>query len=221
MHMIPAVCKKCGLVFPAFGGPVGSVISMTDCQAGCPRCGQWAHVPNGFYEILQDAIVLVQDPKFGRRDAEALVTASQALQYTDTPARTVIANVAAQNPDAASRLATWAGIGVNFAAAMATVVGVLLTHIENRSNGPLMERAVTALERHLDSAPQPEVRRPKARSLAPSTVPSPQMRPGSYEKPLIDRSVERHRQRTGAEAPKENRHARRARIAKERARARD
>lgn len=211
--MIPAICSKCGLVFPSgVGGAPGARFRIESVSASCPRCWSSAPVLDGYYEILEDAVRLVQQPDFTRETAKALALEAQKLQRNTAEAQAASGRIRKTHPAAADRFALWSSIGANFAVAMATVVSALLVHMENRANAPLMERAVEALEDFSRHQPQPDLRAHRL-SVAPTTSIRPTARPHSKEKLRVDHPKQSDCQAATPEPKLENRRIRRAKRA--------
>ncbi len=62
MTTMPAFCDSCGNIFAsryAFGGRV----RVENVNVRCPRCGSWAHVPDGIYEIVGNTIKILSAPE--------------------------------------------------------------------------------------------------------------------------------------------------------------
>jgi hypothetical protein len=61
MPAIPAICNKCGTIFPgvALRG-TGLKARFVDCKAGpCPKCGGTGRIPDGQYDIFGDTLFAI------------------------------------------------------------------------------------------------------------------------------------------------------------------
>jgi len=61
MSNIPALCKKCNILFPSFiqAGP-NVRIRVSNINQGCPNCGQPAEILSGAYETIGGILKLVK-----------------------------------------------------------------------------------------------------------------------------------------------------------------
>lgn len=206
MADIPAICGKCGLVFPS-GMAARPGMFVIDSVAGCPRCRGGANIVNGYTTIINGLVTFIASPEHSRKEKLLLIEAA-----ADVGLRKALPEDAARRLDAESReggrlLREWATLGLTFVATMATVGSFLLAYSENKGNAPLDELAVEKFEELICSEHQPDRRaawnlghiRPVARPLH------------------LDQGLKKGQAKSAsAEAPDENRKSRRARIKKER-----
>ncbi len=63
MPNLPAVCSRCGFVFGSGIAVENSVgVTLRGVSSLCPRCGGVAHVPDGIYNVLGNAIEVLATP---------------------------------------------------------------------------------------------------------------------------------------------------------------
>jgi hypothetical protein len=69
--LFPAFCPHCGLIFPSrlIGIAPGAVVQdlvLEGNKETCPRCGQWAELPDGRFTIADDTIHVLAASKLSR-----------------------------------------------------------------------------------------------------------------------------------------------------------
>jgi len=57
MPKVPAVCLRCGIIFPSGIVVSGTNDSFIGCFSRCPRCGDAAPIPSGVYSALTDSVL--------------------------------------------------------------------------------------------------------------------------------------------------------------------
>lgn len=75
---IPAFCSHCGLVFPARGiAIVGGATNLTlrGNIETCPRCGQWAELPEGTFNISDNTLEVLSASDLTRERLHGLAEA--------------------------------------------------------------------------------------------------------------------------------------------------
>jgi hypothetical protein len=96
----PAFCPHCGLIFEsrAFSfAPGVKNITFEGSRETCPRCHQWAEIPDGTFSFTEDTIEVMDAPDLTRerllRVAEIL-DAGRSGAITDDEAAQAVAEVA-------------------------------------------------------------------------------------------------------------------------------
>jgi hypothetical protein len=82
MADIPAICRTCGTFFTVrnlFGGPGSGIISFRGCSVGpCPKCGGNGDIPDGRFEMVNDAVRLIAGVG---RSPEQLIQLADILRH--------------------------------------------------------------------------------------------------------------------------------------------
>lgn len=78
MHL-PAFCPHCGNVFPSGIDAGGGTLVLIGCRSNCPRCLEWAIVPDGVYRALKEATATAREL---RHKPEALKAAGDLAKRT-------------------------------------------------------------------------------------------------------------------------------------------
>jgi hypothetical protein len=174
MHaQIPAVCDRCGEVFPsgiALGPGAGATV--IDSKSGpCPRCGDWGSIPNGAYRFAQEAERVIQP--WTPRERESL--ADELRAAVRTKERQAAEQVVRNRPDlreVAERLliprdaaAFWGLVAVLIA--LISVMGHQGGEPDIRVTEETIEKGSSQL------APSSKVSSASARSTAESKRPPP------------------------------------------------
>ena len=82
MPVVPAICDRCGAVFPSgffFGG--GASATMVGNTSGrCPRCGAMGTIPDGLYETFGDTLRIVANTPRSAASLQHLASVLRSAQ---------------------------------------------------------------------------------------------------------------------------------------------
>jgi ribosomal protein S27AE len=96
----PAFCPNCGLIFESrLLGISGNVTGLVlkDNREQCPRCGEWAELPDGTFDVVGDTIHVLTASELTRERLlrlETVLAAAQARQMGDDEAAQAVADEA-------------------------------------------------------------------------------------------------------------------------------
>ncbi len=206
MAHVPAICSKCGLIFPSpFQAIPGGTVE--DCQTDCPRCRGAAPALNGYTVIINNTVTFFLSPEYTLREKKFLIETARAAAKGEVKTSEAKRQLDNSNPESGRLFREWATLGSVFLGAMATVGMFLLAYSESRGNEPPDQPAMEVVEKFICSEPQADKR---------TGLPLSSQRP--IERPLKFQTHTEQGKANGAspKAPNENRHARRARLKKNR-----
>lgn len=105
MPSIPAVCDRCGHIFPSGFGLRGNArLTLSGVGTICPRCGANARMPDGVYEVTSDTLTRLGTVSPDR--LKILLAFARRLQHEHTTVEAVRAEIAASAPE----LQSWADV---------------------------------------------------------------------------------------------------------------
>jgi len=164
---IPAVCPACGLVFPSLVGGFGRVRIQTVRQP-CPRCGEYAHVLDGSFDLLTRTVRLIDGPDFTREIIDQMFGAIDAIKANPDNREEVIAALSVKNKAAGSVLREWLTLGLAVAGLAISGLSLLQQREESLRSNTFEERITIVSERLLsliEQNNQPESIEPPMFSL--------------------------------------------------------
>lgn len=106
MAEIPAHCRHCGAVFYIdnfIGGPSGGV-RLSGITTPCRICGRAANIADGTFNLLDNALYLIDGPPLTRLMIERLKGIAEAAKEKAADAEALLAEIADVNPDLAEAL---------------------------------------------------------------------------------------------------------------------
>ena len=103
----PAFCPKCGLIFQsrliAIEGNVQG-LTLQGNRETCPRCGAWAELPDGTFDVIGDAIRVLSASDLTRERLLRLQAILQAANEGRISEEEAEEAVAAESPEIATLL---------------------------------------------------------------------------------------------------------------------
>lgn len=135
---IPAVCGSCGHVFPSILTVHGSART-SNLATVCPKCGSHARIIDGYFDILDGLVKLVDGPGFSEETVGLLYGAARYVKKNPAHRRYAIEKVAKKNKVAAVALDRWIEIGIQFATLMILLASLLHQYKTEKGNRPFIE----------------------------------------------------------------------------------
>jgi len=104
MPDVPAICDNCGTVFPSgiFASDGATAIAFEGNRSRCPVCGEWARVPDGLFNFINDTIEVVQAPDQTVEDLQRFEAILRDLREHDASVDEVQEAIRTQVPQFAS-----------------------------------------------------------------------------------------------------------------------
>lgn len=104
MPDIPAVCGNCGTVFPSgiYVEDGATAVMFEGNRSSCPVCGEWARIPNGLFNFVNNTIEVVQGPDQTLEDLQKFDAILRDLQDRGASADEVQETIRTQAPQFAS-----------------------------------------------------------------------------------------------------------------------
>jgi hypothetical protein len=105
----PAFCPNCGLIFESrlfsIEGGGTHLVRLQGNKEGCPRCGAWAELPDGTFDVVGDTIHVLSASDLTRERLLRLQTILEAAQAGEVSDDEVAKAVAEEVPELAPLLA--------------------------------------------------------------------------------------------------------------------
>lgn len=102
MAMVPAICDRCGGIFGSegfIGGSNAKNITMVGNKVGpCPACGGMGSIPDGIYDIQDDALRVIKASGTSPDTLQSLIGLLEALKRGEASASQVVARVESEAP---------------------------------------------------------------------------------------------------------------------------
>ncbi len=83
MKGFPAHCESCDIIFEAtglVGGSAASRIKMVNNRTNCPKCGGWAELADGTFGFDDNALKLIEGPKWTKAQVRAIERAYRDMK---------------------------------------------------------------------------------------------------------------------------------------------
>ena len=99
----PAFCPSCGLIFPGAFAIEGFAhnITLEGNRERCPRCGAWAELPDGTFDVLGDTIHVLSASGLTRERLLRLKSLLEAARSGAMPDEAAVQAVVAEAPSLA------------------------------------------------------------------------------------------------------------------------
>ncbi|AMK16919.1 MULTISPECIES: hypothetical protein [Sphingobium] len=107
MAKVPAHCGHCGLQFYSenfIGGSGASGITLKGNRTNCPRCGGWANLADGIFNLHDDQLELVDGPPLTRAMMAQLRLIAEKAKLKAADAEELLAEVAEVSPELAEKI---------------------------------------------------------------------------------------------------------------------
>jgi predicted nucleic acid-binding Zn-ribbon protein len=157
MAKVPAICRKCGLVFPSFLEAFPGLVAEQNIQ-GCPRCGTTAFVLDGYTEKINGLIVFITSPDYTLRQKQTLIKTADAVARGQIASDDAVRKLETQNKEAGRILREWVILGATVVMALTAVATLVLDYHQRGGNSPLFDVAVDKFEEVLVTSPQADRR---------------------------------------------------------------
>lgn len=170
MALIPAFCDSCGTVFGAtnvIGGSARGITMMGNKVGPCPVCGGMASIPDGVYQLADDALTgITPTPEWRERlqravtiVEEARARGAEAEEVRDelereAPELTPVINVFVER--AGDQWAQWLTVLLAF---LQVLLAYLALHQRTDLNSQDVDRVVNGVGKYLEDHPQPPLGR--------------------------------------------------------------
>ncbi|MGN6815507.1 MAG: hypothetical protein ACTHK3_05410 [Solirubrobacterales bacterium] len=97
MAMVPAICDSCGVIWGAegvIGGTGATNIQITGSKVGpCPNCGSMGSIPDGIYDLQDDALKVVKAAGTTEENLQGLISLLESLRESEASSAEVIETV--------------------------------------------------------------------------------------------------------------------------------
>jgi hypothetical protein len=152
----PAFCPNCGLIFQskllAISGNVTGLV-MKGNRESCPRCGAWAELPDGTFDVVGDTIHVLSASELTQERLtrlSAILDAARAGEISDDEAAEAVAKEAPTLAPLLEQLRP--KMGRAFVLFLFAVVQILLTQAiaEHRDHSATKEDVQNAVEQAVD-----------------------------------------------------------------------
>jgi hypothetical protein len=142
----PALCPRCGSIFPSSIPMVPGRMVLEGNVENCPVCRYpYAAISEGIFRITNEAIQIVSAPDVTRAMLDALHQITKQAVDGLLPKEQAIERAAAVSPPYARLLEQMLGIGLPAAALLVAIVSVYLQAAGNRSSSEDAQKLLNAV----------------------------------------------------------------------------
>jgi hypothetical protein len=147
MATVPGICENCGAVFgaEALSGAEGHNIQMGGAKVGpCPSCGGTGSVPEGTYDLIDDALRVVRAAAIEKVVFDALIELLESRAEGKVTDEEVIERVEAEAPGLAPTIKGFLGKS-DPASWLALLISILMMIQSASASPPSAEEIANAI----------------------------------------------------------------------------